>query len=193
MATAREALTRQVDYLSHLLDDLLDLSRLRRGTLPLRAQPVALKAVINAAIEASKLAMENKQHSFTVEEVATTLHVNGDKSMLIRIFSNLLKHVARHTESGRLLQLQIKPHNFGVDVIVKNTGFMPEKIQRALEDFMQKKFTRQPGRDLDISLSLICGLVQLNAGQISAYGNATGNGSDIVVYLPGVDDNAITA
>jgi len=184
MATARDALTRQIGYLAQLLDDLLDVSRLRRNRLELRRRPVALINVINAATQASRSAMENRQHNFVVDGPAASLYINGDEHFLVKMFSNLLNHVAKHTESGRLLQLQTRTQGDNVDVIIRNTGFAPEMVQRAIGDCLERKFTRKLGKDLDICLYLVCGLVQLHGGQISAQRDAAGNGTDFIVSLP---------
>ncbi|MES1195657.1 MAG: HAMP domain-containing sensor histidine kinase [Steroidobacter sp.] len=184
MTMARDALTRQIGCLAQLLDDLLDVSRLRRGRLELRRQPVALKEVITAAIQVSRPVMENRQHNLIAEEPETSLYIDGDKHFLIKIFSSLLNHAAKHTESGRLLQLKTRAHEFGVDVIIHNTSFAPEMIQRAIGDCLERKFTRQLGKSIDISLYLICGLVQLHGGQISAHRDSAGNGTDLIVCLP---------
>jgi len=184
MATAREALTRQVGHLAQLLDDLLTISRLQRGRLQLHCQPVALQTVIDAAIAASQAAMEVKQHSLTLEVPETTLYISGDKLLLVRIFSTLLNLVADHIGTGRLLQLQVKPHEPGVDVVIRNTAFAPQLIQRLIKDFLERKFTRQLGKDADIGLYLVCGLIQLHGGEISVHSNVNGDGSDIVVCLP---------
>ncbi|HEX2583781.1 MAG TPA: HAMP domain-containing sensor histidine kinase, partial [Steroidobacteraceae bacterium] len=184
MATARDALTRQIGYLAQLLDDLLDVSRLRRERLEIRRQPVSLKDVIAASMLAAKPALENRQHNFVVEEPDTLLRVSGDKHMLIKVFSNLLNHVAKYTESGRPLQLQTVAHETDIDVIIRNTSFMPEAIQRAIRDCLDGKFTRQLGKDLDLGLYLVCGLVRLHGGEISVQHDAGTNGTDLIVRLP---------
>jgi signal transduction histidine kinase len=184
MATAREALTRQVGYLSQLLDNLLDISRVRRGRLELRPQPVSLKDVIAASMQAAGPALENRQHNVVVEQLDTVLRVSGDKHLLIRAFATLLSFVAKHTESGRPLQLQATPHESEVDIVISNTSFAPDVIQRAITDCLEKKITRQPGKDTDLALYLVCGLVQLHGGGLSVQRNAEGNGTDIVMTLP---------
>ena len=91
---------RQVDHLSHLIDDLLDISRITCNKLELRTQRIELAEVINGAVEASRPLIEQCGHELTVTLPPQPLHLKGDVVRLAQVFSNLLNNAAKYTERG---------------------------------------------------------------------------------------------
>lgn len=182
MLAARDALSRQVTHLAQLLDDLLDISRLRRGNIRLYRQPIPLSETVSAAIQAATPAMESKQHKIAVTNLDSTILIDGDKQLVVRIFSNLLKYIAKHTEASGVMQLSALRHESAVDVTISNVRLSPEMAQRALGKFQEKK-AQHVGRGLDLSLHLVCKLVQLHEGSIAASGNPDAS-TDFTIRLP---------
>src|SRR5690606_33169968 len=108
-AVARDALTRQVDQMARLLDDLLDLARITHGRVHLRKAPLLLEEAVDAALETSRPMFEAKHHSLEVERPPTPVWVDADRVRLAQIFANLLTNAAKYTDAGGSIVLSIRP------------------------------------------------------------------------------------
>src|SRR5262249_20140503 len=95
----RSTLERQVKHLVRLVDDLLDISRVTRGLIELHRERLALRDVINKAVEIASPLLEQKHHQLTVD-LSAELFVDGDAVRLAQVFANLLTNAARYTPSG---------------------------------------------------------------------------------------------
>ena len=188
MTAARDALSRQVNHLAQLLDDLLDISRLRRDSLKLRRQVLSLEEVVTAAVQSTGL-IENKQLDLSAMKSDASLLLDGDRLLLIKAFSNLLKFLARHNGLNRPLQLNLTVHETQAVVTLDNLSIAPEMIQHVVV-LCQEKPMRLPGRNIDLGFYLACGLLQVHGGQISARQNAGGDGTECVIRLPLVQANS---
>jgi signal transduction histidine kinase len=100
---AQAIISRQVNHMSSLLDDLLDVSRITRGSFPLKKELIDLKSLIDAAVEAVQPAMDAKRHTLRIEIPAIPILVNADPIRLAQVMSNLLTNAAKYTPAGGII------------------------------------------------------------------------------------------
>jgi PAS domain S-box-containing protein len=193
----REVIVRQVEHLTRLIDDLMDISRITRNRLELRRQRIELAAVIQGAVESSRPTIEQCGHQLTVTLPAQPAHLHGDLVRLAQVFLNLLNNAAKYTEPGGRIWLTAERHGAEVVVRVKDTGvgIAPEKLPRLFDLFFQVERTLERSRGgLGIGLSLVRRLVELHGGRVEAHSDGVGQGSEFAVWLPVlVEEEAVAA
>ncbi len=189
----RDLIERQVEHLTRLIDDLLDISRITRNRLELRKQRVELAEVITAAVESSRPAIEQGGHELTVTLPSQPIYLNGDLVRLAQVFLNLLTNAAKYTEHGGRIWLTAERQSSDVVVRVKDTGvgIPAEKLPRLFEMFFQVDRTLERSQGgLGIGLSLVRQLVELHGGRVVARSEGVGKGSEFIVSLPVLIDNS---
>jgi len=180
-------LERQVGVLARLLEDLLDVSRISRSALELRTERVELAAVLDAALETSRPAIEGGGHELTVAIPAEPIPLEADAVRLAQVFANLLDNAAKYTEARGHVRLSAERRGDDVVVSVKDTGvgIAAETLPHIFDIFSQATpalVRSQIG--LGIGLSLVKSLVELHGGSVEARSDGRGHGSEFVVRLP---------
>ncbi len=183
----RSMMERQVGQLIRLVDDLLDVSRVTSGKLLLRKERVELRAVIDAAVETSRPAIEQAGHHISVVVPEEPIVVDGDPIRLAQVVSNLLSNSARYTHQGGHIRVSASRDDAVAVLTVADDGI---GIPTAMLDAVFGMFT-QVDRTLEkatgglgIGLSLVKGLVEMHGGTIEACSEGEGRGSQFVVRLP---------
>jgi PAS domain S-box-containing protein len=180
---------RQLAHMARLLDDLLDVSRITRGTIELRKERTDLRAAIQLGVEANRPLIESMEHSLAVSLPADPLCVYGDPARLVQIFSNLLNNAATHSPApGRIdVTAELEPEWVVLRVRDSGVGIRQTDLQRVFGLFVQvgSPSARQQG-GLGIGLSLVQALVGLHGGTITAHSQGLDCGSEFVVRLPAV-------
>jgi PAS domain S-box-containing protein len=184
---SHDVIERQIQHMSLLLDDLLDISRVTRGTLVLRVQPTDLAAMIDAAVETARPRIDAKRHTLKVETPDGPIQFNADPLRMAQILSNLLMNAAKYTDPEGLIRLSAKCE--GEEMIIRVTdtgiGISAESLPRIFEMFTQLSSARDRAEDgLGIGLALTKGLVELHGGKIEASSAGLGRGSEFTVRLP---------
>ena len=184
---AADVIDRQSRQMTHLVDDLLDISRITRGKLALRMQPVKLREVIEGAIETSRPLIDARGHQLTVDIPQEDLILNGDLTRLSQILSNLLNNAAKFTEPGGTISLAAKRDGGEVLISVKDSGVgIPAEVMPCVFQMFAQfdgHLDRSQG-GLGIGLQLVKSLVELHGGTIEASSAGAGQGSEFVVRLP---------
>ncbi len=181
-----DVIERQVRNMARLLDGLLDVSRITRGTLEIRKQRVALRAVVDAAIELARPAIDSKHHQLTVEYPAD-LTLDADSLRLAQVLGNLLTNAAKYTDPRGALSLTgaATASELSISVTDNGVGISAEMLPRIFEMFVQVTSVRDRAEGgLGIGLALAKGLVELHGGTITAYSVGEGSGSRFVLRLP---------
>lgn len=180
-------LERQVRNSSRLLDDLLDVARLTRGTLQLRRAPVPLQDVVAGAVEAQRSLIEARGHQLTVSMTSETVIVDGDATRLEQAVSNLLHNAAKYSPDGSHLEVHLerRPGEAVVRVRDDGIGLAPDLLPHVFELFVQGEHSlaRTHG-GLGLGLPLVRSLVMLHGGTVRAFSEGVGRGSEFVVALP---------
>ncbi|MDN5752496.1 MAG: ATP-binding protein [Nitrosospira sp.] len=193
---ARETITRQVDHMTRLVDDLLDIARLTRGKLTLRKEAVDMEAIIHHAVESTKALVNARKHHLTVVIKDEPLIVNGDPVRLIQIVENLLTNAAKFTEERGRISLDARRQGNELNLSVEDNGIgIPQRmLTKIFELYTQEERTvRESSSGLGIGLSLVLQLVGLHGGSIEASSKGRGQGSKFVLRLPLVDVHVPTA
>lgn len=187
VAWCHDVIERQVVQMARLLDDLLDASRLSRGQLRLRIQPLNLAAAIAQAVEIAQPQIDAAGHAFTLALPPDDLRMEGDLTRLAQVFSNLLINAAKYTPTHGVIALSASRE--GDQAVVRVTdngiGLAPEHLGQIFEMFgqVESALNRSQGGQ-GIGLALAKGLVEMHGGSITASSAGLKQGSEFVVRLP---------
>ena len=189
----RDVIERQVDYLTRLIDDLLDIARITRNKLELRMQRVELAEVLQGAIESSRPLIDQCGHTLTVTIPPEPIHLQADLVRLAQVFLNLLNNAAKYTERGGRIELIAERERDGVAVRIKDNGvgIPPDKLPHLFEIFFQVDGGPERSQGgLGIGLSLVRRLVELHGGTVEVGSGGVGKGSEFIVRLPVLETDA---
>ncbi len=182
----RTIIDRQVRHLVRLVDDLLDVSRIARGKIELRREPVDMADVVTAAVEAVSPLLEERRHQLTVR-VAQGLVVLGDVTRLTQIVSNVLTNAAKYTEPRGRIEISADLDREWVDLRIRDTGIgiAPEMLPRIFEMFTQERQAiHRAAGGLGLGLTIVKSLVERHHGTIAARSEGLGHGAEVIIRLP---------
>jgi PAS domain S-box-containing protein len=190
----RQIIDRQSSQLSRIVDDLLDVNRITRGTLQINFATIALGDVVARAIEAARPTIEQGEHTLELDLPATPVHVLGDELRLNQALLNILNNAARYSERrGRIIVKVSSTAGPGARVAaisVRDTGYGidAEMIGSIFGMFIQGRDPmRRSGAGLGIGLALARSIVELHHGTLVAQSGGIGKGSEFTIQLPLVD------
>ncbi len=193
---AEEIIERQVAVMGRLLEDLLDVSRITRGTLELKKSRTELATVLSAALEIARPSLDAKHHTLTLELPEHTVPLQVDSVRLAQVFSNLLLNAAKYTEAGGQIQLRATEEGNTVVVTVRDNGIgiSAEMMPRLFVLFSADTSVARSEGGLGVGLALAQALLSLHGGRIEARSAGRGQGSEFTVRLPiGVISSASAA
>ena len=183
----RAMMTRQVDHMVRLVDDLVEVSRLSRGTIELRREAVEVADVLRNAIDLSRPLIDQGRHDVKLELPDTPLSVDADPVRLAQVFGNLLNNAAKYARSGGEIRIRAGRERDDVVVSVRDRGIgiEPDVLPHVFELFTQGRREAHRAQDgLGIGLTLVRSLVEMHGGSVSASSAGRGQGSEFVVRLP---------
>ncbi|AZS21228.1 MULTISPECIES: hybrid sensor histidine kinase/response regulator [unclassified Caulobacter] len=186
----RGRMERMLDHLTHLVDDLLDVSRVSQGKISLKKARVELGEVLRSAIEASQHTIEAAKHRFEVELSDEPIWLEADHTRLAQIVANLLNNAAKYTPPGGVVTLRARTEGDMATIAITDTGVgIPEAMQsKIFEIFAQvEDHLGQSQGGLGIGLALVRQLVALHGGEVTVQSGGEGQGSTFTVRLPTVD------
>ena len=187
-AWATESIGRQLQHMTRLLDDLLDISRISLGKIRLQRETLNLAEVIALAVETSRPIIDELGHHLRVEVPATPIHLRGDVVRLTQVVANLLNNAAKYTEPGGRIDIHVRQKGETAILTVRDTGIgiPPESLERVFELFAQEPAARERSAGgLGIGLALVKRLVELHGGTVEARSSTRPPlGTEIVVRLP---------
>lgn len=183
-----EMMERQVGHMVRLVDDLLEVSRISRGSIELKKERIALGTVITHAVETSMPFIEARGHDLEVVVPAEEIMIEGDLIRLSQVFSNLLNNAAKFTSRGGKIGLSVVSHRGEVTIAVcdNGAGIPTSMLTHIFEMFTQVHTGRGEG-GLGIGLNLARTLISMHSGSIEAHSDGPGKGSKFVVKLPRAD------
>jgi signal transduction histidine kinase/CheY-like chemotaxis protein len=179
-ARNRDILERQVVHLVRLVDDLIDVSRISRGTITLHTEPTDLAALVRAAVDATML--RGSGHVFVTQLGERGPFVSADPVRIAQVVSNILDNATKFTPPGGKIVVDLSQEDeFAVLRIVDSgIGMAQENLDRVFDLFTQV----ERGRGLGIGLALVRRLLELHGGSVSANSEGEGRGTEVVVRLP---------
>ncbi len=182
---ARDVIGRQVDQLTRLVDDLLDVSRISRGKIKLQLSPLDLSTVIAGAVETSRPLIDARLHRLTLQLPEKPVWVQGDLVRLTQVVANLLNNAAKYQDVGGYIGITVERDENDAVIRVKDkgVGIAPELLPGVFDMFEQVQRPLGTSQDgLGIGLSLARSLVELHGGTIAA--KSGGEGSEFTVRMP---------
>ena len=190
-----DIINRQILHLTHIVDDLLDVSRLTRGLVELHTEPLDVKLIVASAIEQAQPLIEARHHSLVLKLGSTPAFVEGDKTRLVQVLCNLLVNAAKYTPpNGEIvLALEVRADQVLVAVSDNGSGIAPSLLSHIFELFTQAE--RTPDRaqgGLGLGLSLVENIMALHGGKVEANSEGLGKGSVFTITLPLVKKSSDT-
>jgi PAS domain S-box-containing protein len=184
---AREVISRQVQHMALLLEDLLDVSRITRGRLELKKDYVSLDKLVAAAVETAAPLIDAKQHSLEVRLPQEPIALHVDPLRMAQALSNLLTNAAKYTDPHGRIIVSVTLTPDGIDIYVEDTGIglAEGTLSKVFEMFSQVESAMERSQGgLGIGLALVKGLVSLHGGSVSAQSAGVGHGSRFTLHLP---------
>ncbi|MFP7721676.1 hybrid sensor histidine kinase/response regulator [Lysobacter sp. A3-1-A15] len=183
----RAMMKRQVDHMVRLVDDLVEVSRLSRGTIELRRDVVDMAGVLRNAIELSRPLIDSGRHALRLELPDIPLQVDADPVRLAQVFGNLLNNAAKYARSGG--EIRVAADRDGDEVVVavrdRGIGIEPDMLPHVFDLFTQGRREAHRAQDgLGIGLTLVRSLVEMHGGRVDVRSDGRDRGSEFVVRLP---------
>jgi two-component system CheB/CheR fusion protein len=186
---ARSIVQRQVEHLTRLVDDLLDVTRISRGKIQLRRQQVDLSDAVSRTVEDHRAVFERREIELEIRLSREQLLIEADPTRLAQIVGNLLQNASKFTHSGgRVIVSTSRAEDFAA-ISVRDTGVgLPsDMLERVFDPFTQAEDTlHRSSGGLGLGLALVKGLVELQRGRVVARSEGPGTGAEFVVWFPTV-------
>ncbi|MDQ7977217.1 ATP-binding protein [Paraburkholderia sp. SARCC-3016] len=180
-------LERQSHHLSHLIDDLLDVSRITTGRINLKREVLDLRDAIGRAMEINGPAAEQRRHRIFLNTRATPIPVDGDRTRLTQILSNLVDNAIKYTDDGGEIHIRAEVVNGRARIAVKDSGIgvAAAELPALFDLFMQATPPAGRARDgLGIGLFVARKLIDMHGGTISVSSDGVGKGCEFSITLP---------
>ena len=189
-ATANRAfdiVERQVGSLSRLVDDLVDVERLRHGKIRLQKSRLELRAIVDAAAEMSRSRIEDAGHTLKVTVPGQSIQLDGDLTRLAQVLSNLLDNAAKYTPRGG--RIELSGEQAGKEVVLKvrdsGMGISAAMLPKLFDLYAQgQPLPGNPSQGFGVGLALVRQMVELHGGSVAATSDGPGKGSEFTVRLP---------
>ena len=184
---AHDIIRRQVDHMSRLIDDLLDVSRFSSGKIALQKQPTTVGEVMAQAVETSRPSIDNRKQTLTIDVPPQPLNIHGDPVRLVQVFSNLLNNAEKYTQDGGTIRFSAHQEGDTVVFCIADNGYgiAAEALDGIFDLFIQedRSLARSKG-GLGIGLTVVRGIVELHAGTVAATSGGRGKGAEFTVRVP---------
>jgi signal transduction histidine kinase/ActR/RegA family two-component response regulator len=183
----RDVIDRQVDHLSRLVDDLLDVSHIVQGKISLEENILNVATVIDHAVEASRPVIEARAHALSVSVPDKPIWVRGDAVRLTQVISNLLNNAAKYTDVGGRIQLSTETTREWVTLRVQDNGIgiPPNVLPYVFDLFTRADHTlARTQSGLGIGLTVVKRLIERHRGHVEVRSGGPGCGSEFLVHLP---------
>jgi signal transduction histidine kinase len=193
---AQEVIHRQLAYLTRLVDDLLDVSRITRGRITLAREPLDVATLINRAVETIEPLLQEREHKLTLQIPPDPLRVDGDSTRLTQALGNVLGNAAKYTERGGRIDLLCTRQGTDVEIRIRDNGIgIPGDLLPRIFDLFTQLDRRSDHAltGLGIGLALVRRLVEMHGGSIVAFSDGAGTGSEFVIRLPLLGEEVLYA
>jgi len=186
---AQTVIDRQVGHLSHLVDDLLDVTRISRNKVRLDRQVLDLNDLVRRTIEDHRSLFEKNEVRVEARFAPEPIRVNADGTRLAQVVGNLLQNAAKFTSRGQHTTVSVSVDRAQQQAVISvsdtGVGMPPEVLARLFQPFMQADTTLDRSKGgLGLGLALVKGLVELHGGTIDAHSDGLGRGAEFIVRLP---------
>ena len=186
----RTVISRQVQHLVRLVDDLLDVSRVTTGRIQLKRKPLDLAAIVAKAVEMASPLFEARAHRLEIAQPAERIAVMADEERLAQVIANILNNAGKYTEPGGRISISLSRE--GEDAVVRvrdsGVGIAADMLPRVFDAFEQESRSIERAQGgLGLGLAIARSLVLLHGGHITARSEGPGHGSEFEVRLPALE------
>ena len=184
---SRSMMERQVGQMAHLIDDLMDLSRISLGKFMLQKTRLKVAEAVQDAVDISRPLIKERGHELVVHVPSEPLYVDADRTRLAQVFGNLLNNAAKYTETGGRIRLTVERRSGDVVVTVEDNGvgIPAHMLNRVFDMFAQVDRALEKSQGgLGIGLNIVQKLVAMHDGSVSAASGGDDMGSTFTVRLP---------
>lgn len=179
-----------MNHLIHIVDDLLDISRVARGKIQLDKRAIELRGLLTKAMEITSPLFEERRHRLDLDAPSEDIWLEADETRLCQVLTNLLSNAAKYTPPDGHVQVRVVRGDRRVAIHVKDNGLgiAPELLPRIFDLFVQgqRSSDRQQG-GLGIGLALVRNLVRMHDGTVMAQSEGHGRGSEFIIDLPAIE------
>lgn len=192
VSQVRNVVNRQVTHLTRLVDDLLDVARITSGKVVLKKNEISLKSVITHAVEISSSALDSKNHALQLIEPTADYLLDADHARLVQSVANLLVNAAKFTPAQGRITLKVEASGSTVVFSIRDNGIGLEaaSLNRIFDLFAQTPVPGEAPTGLGIGLSLARQFAEMHGGTLHASSQGLGHGSEFVLTLPVVTQQA---
>ncbi|GAA0859163.1 PAS domain-containing hybrid sensor histidine kinase/response regulator [Aliiglaciecola litoralis] len=185
-----DILARQVSHMTHLLDDLLDVSRISQNRITLDLAALDVSHIIKVALESLQSAITAKNHQVTFTDSDTPIYVNGDNTRLVQCVTNIVNNAIKYTEHNGRIEIVLSEQGDTVTITVSDNGCgISQKMQSEVFSLFKQApqtLDRSQG-GLGIGLNIVQRLVTLHGGRVCVESKGLGHGSSFSITLPKID------
>jgi signal transduction histidine kinase/DNA-binding response OmpR family regulator len=191
LAWARDVISRQAAHMTRLIDDLLDASRIVQGKVAVQLQRMTLASAVERCAESMAPRLAQRQQVLRLDLPDGPITLDGDLVRLTQVLSNLVHNASKFSPPGTAIELQARTE--GAELLVsvsdQGCGLEPALLPRIFDLFVQgeQALDRSEG-GLGIGLTLVRHLVELHGGRVQAYSPGRGQGTQVVIRLPLLQD-----
>lgn len=182
-----EIISRQVDHMTRLVDDLLDVSRVTRGLVTLEHDVLDIRQIVDDAAEQVRPLIRARGQSMELRLPPESAFVTGDHKRLVQVFANILNNAAKYTpEDGHiLLSMEVSEDRVSVSVSDNGIGIDPKMLLRVFDLFTQAERSADRSQGgLGLGLALVKKLAELHGGSVVAHSEGIGTGATFTIHLP---------
>ncbi len=186
-ARARQVIGRQAEHLTRLVDDLLDVTRISRGKIPLRREVVDLRDVVRRTCEDHRALFQQAEIEIHLDLPVAPVWADVDPTRIAQVVGNLLGNAIKFTPAQGSVAVVLRARGGTARLCVRDTGagVDPMHMARMFEPFAQEDRTLARTRGgLGLGLALSKGLIDLHGGTITARSDGPGRGSEFEIALP---------
>ena len=185
--TTSDVIIRQVDHMTGLVNDLLDVARVTRGLVTIEKTPTETSTIVGDALEQAAPLIHTKQHHLTMELAPGSAIVDVDRKRLVQVVANVLNNAAKYTPAGGRIcvKTEVDAQSVLIEITDNGVGMTAELSARVFDLFTQAHAT--PDRNsggLGLGLALVKSLVELHGGSVAASSDGLGQGSKFAIRLP---------
>jgi two-component system, chemotaxis family, CheB/CheR fusion protein len=182
-------INRQVGQLAHLVDDLLDVTRISLNKVQLERERLELNEVVRRTMEDHRSLFEHAEVNVELAPAAQPLFIRGDRARLAQLVGNLLQNAAKFTGHGGTVTVSLASDSVAGNAVIRfadtGMGMAPDVLARLFQPFVQADTTLNRGKGgLGLGLALVKGLAELHGGDVAAHSAGLGQGTEFVVRLP---------
>jgi signal transduction histidine kinase len=180
-------IARQVDQLTRLIDDLMDLTRISQGKIALHRELVDLRELLMQAVEDYAPAFSQRGIDLSLTP-CEAVYLRGDRGRLAQVVGNLLQNAAKFTPRGGRTRVDLEGSGGISEAIIRvrdtGIGIAADMVAQVFEPFVQGPSADANRGGLGLGLAVVKGIIELHGGSVAIDSEGTGKGTELVVRLP---------